>query len=360
METQFSRNSATDYRDNLTTRDNLAANALTGPSAVSWGAIFAGAAAAAALSLILLILGTGLGFSSVSAWSDKGISGTTFSLTTILWVTLTSLVASAIGGYIAGRLRNRWIATASDEVYFRDTAHGFLAWAVATLATATLLTSVVSAIVGAGAEAGAKIVGGAAATTAASAAAATATKTNGADNTEDALNLDSTVTPYFLDMLFRRNVLAASDASAAAATAAPGQTPAPAPTSAAAPVPTPGPTTPPTTEPAPGTDASKAEVARIYINALATGSLPAADAQYAAQVVSQTTGLSQAEAEKRVNDVFKTLQTKMRNAETAAREAAETARKATAYGSLWLFVSLLAGAFIASVTAIFGGRQRDL
>ncbi len=326
METQFSRNPAQDYRDNLT------ANSVAGTSAVSWGAIFAGAAAAAALSLILLILGTGLGFSSVSAWSGKGISGTTFSLTTILWVTITSLIASAIGGYIAGRLRNRWLATATDEVYFRDTAHGFLAWAVATLATATLLASVVTTIVGAGAEAGAKLVGGAAATTATVTATAAKDKMATPEPTS-ANSVDNSVAPYFLDMLFRK------DATLAAAN---GNAPAPA------------------IEPEPGTDASKAEVARIYINALAVGSLPVDDARYAAQVVSQTTGLTQQDAEKRVTDVFKTLQTKMRDAETAAREAAEAARKATAYGSLWLFVSLLAGAFIASFTAIFGGRQRDL
>lgn len=327
METQFSRNPAQDYRDNLTT------NSLNGLSAVSWGAIFAGASAAAALSLILLILGTGLGFSSVSAWSGKGIGGTTFSLTTILWVTITSLIASAIGGYIAGRLRNRWLATATDEVYFRDTAHGFLAWAVATLAAATLLASVVTTIVGAGAEAGSKIAGGAAATTATAAVAAAAKDKNSSTAQTNNVGMDSTFTPYFMDMLFRKDV---------STTLANGASPAP------------------TVEPEPGSDASKAEVTRIYINALATGSLPVEDAKYAAQVVSQTTGIAPQDAEKRVTDVFKSLQTKMRDAETAAREAAEAARKATAYGSLWLFVSLLAGAFIASVTAIFGGRQRDL
>lgn len=326
METQFSRNPAQDYRDNLT------ANSVAGTSAVSWGAIFAGAAAAAALSLILLILGTGLGFSSVSAWSGKGISGTTFSLTTILWVTITSLIASAIGGYIAGRLRNRWLATATDEIYFRDTAHGFLAWAVATLATATLLASVVTAIVGAGAETGSKIVGGAAAT-AAALTVNTAKDKSSVPDSSPSMEMDSSFTPYFLDMLFRKD---------ANLTAANGNAPAPA------------------VEPEPGTDASKAEVARIYIHALAAGSLPVDDAKYAAQVVSQTTGIIQQDAEKRVTDVYKTLQTKMRDAETAAREAAEAARKTTAYGSLWLFVSLLAGAFVASLTAIFGGRQRDL
>ena len=66
-------------------------------SAVSWGAIAAGAAAAASLSLILLILGVGLGLSSVSPWTRDGVSATTFGLSTILWLTLTQLLALAMG-----------------------------------------------------------------------------------------------------------------------------------------------------------------------------------------------------------------------------------------------------------------------
>ena len=110
-------------------------------SAASWGSITAGAAAAAALSLILLVLGVGLGLSSVSPWARDGISATSFGVSTILWLTLTQLLASAMGGYLAGRLRTRWTEVHSDEVYFRDTAHGFLAWAVASLVTAALLRS---------------------------------------------------------------------------------------------------------------------------------------------------------------------------------------------------------------------------
>ena len=94
-------------------------------SAVSWGAIAAGAAAAAALSLILLLLGVGLGLSSVSPWAGAGVSTAGFGVSTIVWLTLTQLLASAVGGYLAGRLRTRSIAAATDEVYFRDTAHGF-------------------------------------------------------------------------------------------------------------------------------------------------------------------------------------------------------------------------------------------
>ena len=119
----------------------------TQASAVSWGAIVAGAAGAAALALILLMLGTGLGLSSVSPWAYSGVSATTFGVSTILWLTFTQLVASGMGGYLAGRLRTKWVAVHTDEVYFRDTAHGFLSWAVAALATAALLTSVIGSIV---------------------------------------------------------------------------------------------------------------------------------------------------------------------------------------------------------------------
>ena len=77
-------------------------------SAVSWGAIAAGAAAAT-LSLILLMLGIGLGLSAVSPWKQDGISATTFGIATILWITFTQLIASGMGGYLAGRLRTRWV-----------------------------------------------------------------------------------------------------------------------------------------------------------------------------------------------------------------------------------------------------------
>ena len=119
-------------------------------SATSWSAILAGAAVVAALSLILLILGAGFGLSLMSPWAGGGVSAATIGVSTILWVTLTQLVAAGMGGYLAGRLRVRWVGVHSDEVYFRDTAHGFLAWAVATLATATLLTSVIGSIIGQG------------------------------------------------------------------------------------------------------------------------------------------------------------------------------------------------------------------
>lgn len=300
------------------------AHSAAGNSAVSWGAILAGAAAAAALSLILLILGTGLGLSSVSPWNNEGISAATFGVTTILWLTFTQVAASVLGGYLAGRLRTKWASVQSDEVYFRDTAHGFLAWAIASLATAALLTSVIGAILGNGIKAGAAIAGGAASTAAAAAGAmASAADGKKADGEGGPMG-------YFVDSLFRKDL---------------------------------------STPPAAGTNANNAasdaattapEVTRIFMNTIRLGVLPAEDVKYVGHLVAQRTGLSQPDAEKRVADTYNRLQGKVREVEAAAREAAEKARKASTYAALWLFVSLLVGAFSASFAATFGGRQRDL
>ena len=274
-------------------------------SAVSWSAILAGAAAAAALSLILLILGTGLGFSAVSPWSQKGISAGGFGVSTILWVTLTQLFASGLGGYLAGRLRTRWLSVHEDEVYFRDTAHGFLAWAIASLATAALLTSVISSIVGSGAQASASAVGGAA--------------TAGASSVNSELarpDADGTRTGYFIDSLFRTAPRPVPSTSAPKSS---GELANAAQQNSAQPL---------------------AEVTRIFMNSLRTGPLPIEDLRYSAQVVAHRTGLSQPDAEKRVTDTYDRMQARFNAAQTAARETADKARKASAHAALWLFVSL--------------------
>lgn len=127
-------------------------------SAVSWGAIFAGGVAAAAITLILLAFGAGLGFSAISPWSPAAMS-TTFHIATGLYFIVTAMIASSIGGYLAGRLRTRWTGAHTREVFFRDTAHGFLAWGFATLLSAGLLTSAAGALVGGAASGLTHVVG---------------------------------------------------------------------------------------------------------------------------------------------------------------------------------------------------------
>lgn len=180
-------------------------------SAVSWGAIMAGAAGAASLSLILLMLGTGLGFSSVSPWAHEGVSAMTLGVSAILWLTLTQLLASGMGGFLAGRLRTKWVDIHTDEAHFRDTAHGFLAWAVATLATAALLTSAIGSIVSGGVQAGAAVAGGMATGTMAAAAGATAAAGSEAAKSGS----DRSPMNYFIDSLFRKDNGASASAGAA-------------------------------------------------------------------------------------------------------------------------------------------------
>lgn len=300
-------------------------------SAVSWASIFAGAVGAAALSLILLMLGTGLGLSSVSPWAHSGISKATFGVSSILWVTFTQLVASGMGGYLAGRLRTKWGDAQRDEVHFRDTAHGFLTWAVSSLITAALLTSVVGSITNRGVQAGAAVAGGIASTAAVAATGAAAMVDSEAAKSEGM----SEPLGYFIDSLFRR------DATVAAPATPPGNS---AMQGGAADQATPAPV---------------AEVSRIFMTTIHTGALSAQDVHYLGQLVVQRTGLTQQEAEKRVTDTYARAQASLRDAQAAAIQAADTARKASSYAALWLVISLLSGAFVASLAATVGGRQRD-
>ncbi|MCD2448815.1 hypothetical protein GO003_000155 [Methylicorpusculum oleiharenae] len=309
---------------NHSTADEYAISLQTSPSAVSWSAILAGATAAAALALILLMLGVGLGLSSVSPWAYSGVSATTFGVSSILWLTFTQLIASGLGGYLAGRLRIKWLAVPTDEVYFRDTAHGFLAWAVAALTTAALLTSAAGFIVSGGIQAGASVAGGVATAVGAEAAES--------DSNREAMD-------YFVDSLFRKEINATTYALTPAESDSAQQ-----------------PVRFQRAKPA----ESASEVTRIFINSIHTGPLPAEDVQYVGQVVALRTGMSQQEAEQRVKDTYARLQSQLHEAKTAAKEAADKMRKASAYMALWFFISLLIGAFVASYAAIFGGQQRDL
>lgn len=123
-------------------------------SGVSWAAVVAGAFVAAALSLILIALGTGIGLSSVSPWSNTGVSASAFGIGAIVWAIVAQIIAASMGGYLAGRLRTKWVDTHTDEVYFRDTAHGFLVWAVGLVITAAFLASAATSLLGGGSRPG--------------------------------------------------------------------------------------------------------------------------------------------------------------------------------------------------------------
>jgi hypothetical protein len=274
-------------------------------SAVSWAAIIAGAVVAAATSVALLALGGGIGLGSVSPWQNSGVSATTFGMLAALWLIAVQLFACGVGGYIAGRLRTQWVGVHTDEVFFRDTAHGFLVWAVGAIIGAGLITSAASSLVSTTAQVGATALGGV------TGAAANAVG--------QAVSPASDPTAYFTDALFRSDQ--------------------------------------PTTDA--NDTATRAEVGRTLARSLADGQIAPPDRTYVAHMIASRTGLSQADAEKRVDGVISQAKAAADAAAAKAKQAADATRKAGVYLSLWVFVSLLVGAFAASYMATVGGRIRD-
>lgn len=270
-------------------------------SAVSWPAIFAGAFAAVASTVVLAALGSGLGLAWLSPWPGAGPSAAAFTISAGIGLILVQWISSGLGGFIAGRLRTKWVGTHRDEVFFRDTAHGFVTWAVASLFGVMVLASATSSLVGGGVNAAA---------TAASGAAQAA-----APAVQSAMSGSSNAGSYGLDVLFRPD---RPDAAAA------GQDP-------------------------------RAEAGRILANGLRNGDIPAADRTYLTQLVASRAGISQDEAQKRVDSAI----AQAKEAEVKARQAADAARKAAATFSIFAAVSMLIGAFIASVAAAYGGNLRD-
>jgi hypothetical protein len=111
------------------------------PTAVSWGAVLAGAAVAAAVSLLLFALATGLDLAALSSTSTNRATPASFTVIAAVALIVTHWIPASLGGYITGRLRTRWIGTPTHEVFFRDGAHGFLTWSVATVFMASGLGS---------------------------------------------------------------------------------------------------------------------------------------------------------------------------------------------------------------------------
>lgn len=278
-------------------------------SAVRWGPIFAGALAASTLTFILMLLGSGIGLTMVSPWSGQSASLTAIAASTAVWLVIVQWFSSGVGGYITGRLRTRWVGVHTDETFFRDTAHGFLAWALATLIVVGVLGSAMSAAVGTGVKAASTVAGGAAMGAVTGTAAV-------APDTGDG----SQMTSYFVDQLLRPG-----DTAAVAA---------------------PGPE---------GNAAAAGEASRILLASAAAGEISADDKTYLGRLVAARTSLSEADATARVDAVL----ARVDEAKVAAQEAADTARKASATFALVAALSLVTGAFIASAAATLGGRQRD-
>jgi hypothetical protein len=278
---------------------SIALDATVAPprSGIAWAPILGGAVVATAVTVLLAALGSGLGLASISPTSASNPSVTTFTVLAAVWLLVVQWISSFFGGYLAGRLRSGSGGIHRDEVLFRDTACGFVAWSVASLFIVSMVSSGASSLV-------ARTVHSA--TSVASSAAGGASQSAGSSS--------GIPSGYLLDSLFRRT------------------TPAPQETSADA----------------------KAEAGRILATA-AIGDISQPDHDYLVQTVSARTGATAADANRRVNDVID----KEKQAIEKAKQAADAARKAASSLALYTSFSMLVGAFIAMVAAAIGGRHRD-
>ncbi len=271
-----------------------------GSSFVEWGAVLAGAVLAAAISFVLLTFGAAIGLSATSPWPNSGVSAKVIASIAVFWAMAQQIGAFMAGGYVAGRMRLRWHET-GHEADFRDGLHGGLVWAVGVVIGAALFLSTA----GGAAKTGAEIVG--------------QTGTAAVSSTNDPMGT-------VLDTLLRPTTVAQAAPPAGTATAA-----APAARARLA-----------------AGDETRAEMSRILASSVTKGSLSTQDRAYMAQLVSQRTGMSQQEAEKRVEDAV-----------TAARQAADKARRAAILTGFVTAASLLLSLAAAWWAAVKGGDHRD-
>ncbi|EKS30264.1 hypothetical protein [Afipia felis] len=259
-------------------------------SGICWASVIAGAVVSLAITIVLLWFGAALGLTLTSPWNDSGVSATTFKIGTGLFLVVVAMISSALGGHIAGRLRNGWDSSVhANEIYFRDTAHGFVTWATATFVGAVLLASAAAGI--------ARTTSGG---LAAGAASATASRAS------------SGPMDIYVDQLLR---------------------------------PGPGAAASNTTSP----NDSRAELSRLLTASFRSGKdMSLDDKTYVAQVVAKNTGMSQDEAQKRVDQTIVT-----------AKSNLDAARKAAMQLAYWIVASLLIGAFSASLAATEAGAFLD-
>jgi hypothetical protein len=266
-------------------------------SGVSWPAIIGGAFASVALAVLLFTLGSGLGLASVSPWANTGATVTTVTVMTGIWLIVMHWLASGLGGYLTGRLRTKWAGLHTHEVFFRDTANGFLSWAVASVAGAVIVATTAAFFVSG------------------TAAIATGAAGGAAKGAMQSAALSGGPSAYLVDRLFRTDHPNAAGAD---------------------------------------TDA-KAQAGAIILNGLATGDVPAPDKAYLALLVSAHTGVAPDEAAKRVDQIIADAKA----AEVKVKQGADSARKAGATLTIFTGLAMLIGAFIACAAAALGGQQRD-
>jgi hypothetical protein len=266
-----------------------------GRSALSWGAVIAGALTAVAVGFLIMALGSGIGFAIASPYGS-GPSAETMTIAGAVWLVFAQAAGFAVGGYVAGRLHVDASAVPPDESKFRDGAHGFTAWAIGVVVMIVFLAAAGALTIGTAARAGTSTTAGLA--------------TNAGPVSADALG-------YFVDALFRPNGPSQGNPQGN-----------------------------------PNVQVPREEATRILVRSVALGRLADDDKSYLATVVAARTGLSAEDASRRIDDV-------VNRARESVKQAAETSRRVASYVSFWTFMSLVFGAVAASIGAVVGGQMRE-
>jgi hypothetical protein len=295
---------------------------------IEWGPIVVGALGAAAISFVLLTFGSALGLSAVSPYPYRGVSATTFFIIAGLFAALVQVVSFSAGGYLAGRLRSPWAGGTEGERHFRDGAHGFAVWALGIVFGAAVLASGVSGVLKTATESAAMVSSGAA-----------AGATQGA-----ASRLSMEPVDLATDYLMRPAPVAAGAAPPAGTAGTAG---APTPLGAGA----------ADQRPAAMAEApvDRTAITRVFTTNLKNDQIAARDRTYLAQVVARQTGMSQADAEKRVDEAY----AEAKSAEQKARDLANEARKKAILIAFLTAATMAIACAAACVAAGLGARDRD-
>lgn len=262
-------------------------------SYMDWPAIFAGTVLASAISFVLLTFGSAIGLSLTSAYEGRGISLIGFAIAAALWLLWVQISSFIAGGYLTGRMRRRHFDATEHESDIRDGSHGLIVWALGVLVGAFLALSGISAAVATATNAASTVAAGAAA--------------GAADDVLDANSL-------LMDRFLRSDT---------------------------------------TADPAPA--ATRDEIGRVIASSLGTGTLEDPDRQFLARTVAARTGIDEAQATQRVDEMWQQAQA----AEAETRRAAERARKIGMVAAFITAASLLVSAVGAYFGATLGGNHRD-
>jgi hypothetical protein len=247
------------------------------------------AGALGATAINFILIALGSGIGLAVTSPYSGPSAGTMTVAGAVWLVFAETLTFAAGGYYAARVRLGDADPVAGASRFRDGANGFLVWAIGVAATAAIVALVaVASLFGAAHAAGGALEAGAAMTPA------------------DQMN-------YYVDELTRSTQPGAGAGNA---------------------------------------QADNAPVTRILATSIRNGKLADDDRAYLASLVAARTGVSQDEAQRRVDDVFN-------RAREGIKQAADTARKAAAFVSFWTFMALLFGAVAATLGGILGGELRD-